>query len=295
MGKVTLVIHGGAGPLPENLGSEELERPYHNALQTALLSGYKILQQGGSSIEAVLTATMMLEDCPLFNAGKGSVFTAKGTHEMDAAIMDGNKLKAGSVCSVSTIKNPILLALKVLEHSEHVMLSGLGAHEFALTQNIEIVSPDYFFTTQRFEQWQKSLNENKFGTVGAVACDALGNLASATSTGGMNSKKWGRIGDSPIIGAGTYANNKTCAVSGTGHGEYFIRAVLAYDISALMEYKNLSLEQACYEAIQIKMKELGGVGGAIAIDNQGHFSMTFNCSRMYRGHISEDGIPHTFI
>lgn len=294
----------------------ELESAYKQKLKDALNAGYSVLKSGGSSLDAVEVAVKVLEDSPLFNAGKGSVFTAEGTNEMDASIMEGKTLKAGSVAGVTTIKNPISAARKVMEKSPHVMMTGKGAEKFAAEQKLEIVSPEYFFDSLRYKQWQKiketekiqldhsedrgdvkpsfdvEFNPNpdsKFGTVGAVALDIYGNLAAATSTGGMTNKKFGRIGDSPIIGAGCYANNKTCAVSCTGHGEFFIRNVVAYDVSALMEYKNLMLQQAAETVIDKKLTELGGTGGVIAVDAQGNIAMPFNTPGMYRGVVKENG------
>lgn len=294
----------------------ELESAYKQKLKDALNAGYSVLKSGGSSLDAVEVAVKVLEDSPLFNAGKGSVFTAEGTNEMDASIMEGKTLKAGSVAGVTTIKNPISAARAVMEKSPHVMMTGKGAEKFAAEQKLEIVSPEYFFDSLRYKQWQKiketekiqldhsedrgdvkpsfdvEFNPNpdsKFGTVGAVALDINGNLAAATSTGGMTNKKFGRIGDSPIIGAGCYANNKTCAVSCTGHGEFFIRSVVAYDISALMEYKNLMLQQAAETVIDKKLTELGGTGGVIAVDAQGNIAMPFNTPGMYRGVVKENG------
>ncbi|MCG3165661.1 MAG: Isoaspartyl peptidase [Bacteroidia bacterium] len=314
--KFALAIHGGAGTILKESMTPELESAYKQKLKDALNAGYSVLKSGGSSLDAVEVAVKVLEDSPLFNAGKGSVFTAEGTNEMDASIMEGKTLKAGSVAGVTTIKNPISAARAVMEKSPHVMMTGKGAEKFAAEQKLEIVSPEYFFDSLRYKQWQKiketekiqldhsedrgdvkpsfdvEFNPNpdsKFGTVGAVALDINGNLAAATSTGGMTNKKFGRIGDSPIIGAGCYANNKTCAVSCTGHGEFFIRSVVAYDISALMEYKNLMLQQAAETVIDKKLTELGGTGGVIAVDAQGNIAMPFNTPGMYRGVVKENG------
>lgn len=314
--KFALAIHGGAGTILKESMTPELESAYKQKLKDALNAGYSVLKSGGSSLDAVEVAVKVLEDSPLFNAGKGSVFTAEGTNEMDASIMEGKTLKAGSVAGVTTIKNPISAARAVMEKSPHVMMTGKGAEKFAAEQKLEIVSPEYFFDSLRYKQWQKiketekiqldhsedrgdvkpsfdvEFNPNpdsKFGTVGAVALDIYGNLAAATSTGGMTNKKFGRIGDSPIIGAGCYANNKTCAVSCTGHGEFFIRSVVAYDISALMEYKNLMLQQAAETVIDKKLTELGGTGGVIAVDAQGNIAMPFNTPGMYRGVVKENG------
>ncbi len=306
MQKLTLVIHGGAGTIDRNEMSNELENAYLQGLQHALDMGYAILEKGGSAVDAVKEAVMVLEDNILFNAGKGSVFTNKGKHEMDAAIMDGNTLDAGAVAGVKNIRNPIALAAEILMNSEHVILSGEGASDFARNQGLPAEPDEYFFSQFRFDQWQvikdsdtfsldhstsdaSNIKEKKFGTVGAVACDSNGNIAAATSTGGMTNKKYGRIGDSPIIGIGTYANNATCAVSCTGHGEIFIKAVAAYDVSALMEYKNLNLTKACEEVVMNKLVKMQGEGGLIAVDSNGNFSMMFNSTGMYRGVKTSDG------
>lgn len=311
--KFAIVIHGGAGTILKEYMTPERENAYKEKLKEALDAGYEILKKNGSSIDAVEKAVMVLEDSPLFNAGKGSVFTSDGKNEMDASIMDGKTLNAGAVSAVSRIKNPINLARLVMEKSNHVMLTGEGAEKFAKENDFEFVDSSYFFTKYRWEQLQQSkkddesvldhsdtlaednsLNdilpdEKKFGTVGAVALDKNGNLAAATSTGGMTNKRFGRVGDSPIIGAGTYANNNTCAVSCTGHGEFFIRGVVAYDISALMEYKKISLQEAAEIVIKKKQVEMGGEGGIIAVDNKGNISMTFNSVGMYRGFMKSDG------
>lgn len=269
----------------------DLQLQYETGLQQALDKGYKILEAGGSSLDAVEAAVMMLEDFPLFNAGKGAVFNNIGKHEMDASIMFGKGLEAGAVCGVGNIKNPVQLARAIMERSGHVLLSGQGAEIFARQQNIPFEDDAYFYTEQRYRQWQEALKEDKvqmdhsdkkFGTVGAVALDKNGNLAAATSTGGMTNKKFGRVGDSPVIGAGTYANNNTCAVSCTGHGELFMRSVVAYDISCLMEYKGLSLKDACDVVVYDKLVKIGGEGGLIAIDKQGNIEMPFNSEGMYR-------------
>lgn len=293
----SLAIHGGAGTITRQSMSAELQQRYEEALLQALKAGEEILSQGGQAIDAVQQAVVELENCPLFNAGKGAVFTHEGHHEMDAAIMDGSNLNAGAVCGVSAVRNPILLAREVLEDGRHVMLSGSGAEEFARLKKLPFESPDYFHVEQRFKQYQQALaedkilldhngsSEKKFGTVGAVARDLNGNLAAATSTGGMTNKRFGRIGDSPVIGAGTYANNNTCAISCTGHGEFFLRAVVAYDISCLMEYKGLSLQEACRLVVQEKLLKLGGEGGLIAVDQQGHIELPFNSEGMYRGSV----------
>lgn len=302
MKKFTIAIHGGAGTLIKGKMTDEKEIAYKKALEHALNSGYSILENGGSAMNAVEEAVKRMEDSPLFNAGKGSVFTAAGTHEMDASIMDGNNLKAGAVTTVTGIQNPISLAKDVMKHTEHVFLAGDGAIEFAKSIGYEIKDPSYFHDELRYQQWQQlkdtdnfqldhSLKkDSKFGTVGAVALDQDGNIAAATSTGGMTNKRFGRVGDSPMIGAGTYANNKTCAVSCTGSGEYFIRGVIAYDVSALMEYKGLSLEEAASEVVMKRLLEIGGDGGLIAVDIHGNITMPFNTEGMYRGMMSSDGV-----
>ncbi|REJ82311.1 MAG: isoaspartyl peptidase/L-asparaginase [Bacteroidetes bacterium] len=293
-----IAIHGGAGTILKSLMTAEKEKLYKVALQDALDQGIKILRNGGSALDAVVHATSVLEDCPLFNAGKGSVFTHDGGHEMDASVMNGSDLKAGAVAGVRNIKNPVLHAKAVMNHSEHVFLFGAGAEEFARKERIEFESDEYFFEKCRYDQLleirdsdQVRLDHSntKFGTVGAVARDVGGNLAAATSTGGMTNKRYGRVGDSPIIGAGTYANNNTCAVSCTGHGEYFIRSVVAYDVSCLMEYKGMTLQQACDEVVMKKLKNMDGEGGLIAIDKLANCSMVFNSEGMYRGFQDADG------
>ena len=306
MQKLTLVIHGGAGTITREDMSAELEQTYLKGLQDALDAGYAVLQEGGTAVNAVKAAAVMLEDNLLFNAGRGSVFTKKGLQEMDAAIMDGKSLDAGAVAGVRNIRNPIELAAEVLLNSNHVFLSGKGANDFAIKQGIKLEPDDYFFSQFRYDQWRavrdsdnytldhtlhdlKELKEKKFGTVGAVACDGNGNIAAATSTGGMTNKKYGRIGDSPMIGCGTYANNNTCAISCTGHGEVFIRAVAAYDVSALMEYKGLTVSEACNEVVLNKLVQMDGEGGLIAVDGAGNYSMVFNSAGMYRGVKSSDG------
>jgi L-asparaginase / beta-aspartyl-peptidase len=290
----SFAIHGGAGTILRSLMTPEKELAYTNALTSALLAGQQILEKNGSALDAVHAAVTELEDCPLFNAGRGSVFTHIGQHEMDASLMDGSNLKSGSVAGVAGVKNPITLARTIMEKSEHVLLAGKGAEEFARTHLLKIESDAYFHDDYRFAQWQEALKddrivldhtEKKFGTVGAVARDRNGHLAAATSTGGMTNKKWGRIGDSPIIGAGTYANDQTCAISCTGHGEFFIQSVVAYDISCLMEYKGMTLEQACHEVVQVKLVQRGGEGGLIAIDSIGNICLPFNSEGMYRGKI----------
>ncbi len=306
MQRYTLVIHGGAGTItPEDM-TPELEMAYTEALNEALDAGYAVLQQGGSAVNAVKAAIVLLEDNVLFNAGRGSVFTKKGVQEMDAAIMDGRQLMAGAVAGVRSVRNPIELATEVMLHSNHVFLSGKGANDFAIKQGVKLEPDEYFFSQFRYDQWkairdsdnysldhthqqvEELMKDKKFGTVGAVACDNQGNIAAATSTGGMTNKKYGRIGDSPLIGAGTYANNHTCGISCTGHGEVFIRAVAAYDVSCLMEYRGLSLQEACEEVVLRKLVHLEGEGGLIAVDASGTPAMVFNSAGMYRGMRSSD-------
>lgn len=298
MNNISIAVHGGAGTILRSSMTSELQQQYENALQDALDKGYAILANGGTSLDAVTAAVVSLEDFPLFNAGRGAVFNNIGGHEMDASIMWGKTLEAGAVCGVSQVKNPVKLAKSVMQHSEHVVLCGKGAEQFARMQNLEFEDAAYFYVAQRYEQWQEALKEDavrldhsdkKFGTVGAVALDKNGNLAAATSTGGMTNKKYGRVGDTSIIGAGTYANNDTCAVSCTGHGELFIRSVVAYDISCLMEYKGLSLKEACDVVVYDKLVKIGGEGGLIAIDKHGNIEMPFNSEGMYRGCKSNDG------
>ena len=302
-----LVIHGGAGTILKKNMTPELEKKYHLKLKEALQTGYDILKAGGTSVEAVEKTIRTLEDSPLFNAGKGAVFTAAGTNELDASIMEGKTLNAGAVAGVKHVRNPISLARKVMEISPHVMLTGQGAERFALKQKFQLVDKQYFFTQKRWDSMQRIKERQKkkespspiahlqveplpyLGTVGAAALDKSGNLAAGTSTGGMTNKKYGRVGDSPIIGAGTYANNNTCAVSATGHGEFFIRRVVCYDISALMEYKGLSLKEAADLVVKEKLVKMKGTGGVIAIDRQGNVAMPFNTAGMYRGYVLKDG------
>ena len=285
-----IAIHGGAGIILKGDLSIEKEKLIKEKLDEAISHGYEILKSSGSSTDAIVETIKILENSPLFNAGKGAVFTNSGTIEHDASIMNGENLNAGASTGTMHIKNPITLAHSIMTSSEHVFLSREGAEEFAKLQNLEIAEQDYFYTDFRFNQLEKQQNTaSKFGTVGCVAMDINGNLAAGTSTGGMTNKKWGRIGDSPIIGAGTYANNKTCAVSCTGSGEYFMRSVVAYDISALMEYKDLSLKEAVYKVIHKKLPSIGGDGGLIAIDNKGNIVMDFNTPGMYRASINKDG------
>lgn len=295
---VVIAIHGGAGTILRSNMTSELQQHYERGLNDALEAGYSILKRGGSSLAAVEAAVVTLEDFSMFNAGRGSVFNNAGKHEMDASIMCGKTLDAGAVSAVSNVKNPIRLAYTIMQRSEHVMLFGAGAEVFAEQHNIEFAPDDYFYNEFRYNQWQEALKEDrvqmdhsdkKFGTVGAVALDKDGNLAAATSTGGMTNKKFGRVGDSPIIGAGTYANNHTCAVSCTGHGELFIRSVVAYDISCLMEYKGLSLKEACDVVVHDKLVKIGGEGGLVAIDKHGNIDMPFNSEGMYRACIDING------
>jgi len=288
-----LVIHGGAGNFTkEDIGTEN-EKEYTAKLNEALNAGDSILKNGGTALEAVEKVIMILEDSPLFNAGKGAVFTSKGTNELDASIMDGKTLKAGAVAGVGDIKNPICAAKEVMLNSEHVLLTGKGASEFAKKQGLEIVDSSYFFTQERWDSYLKIKNKekelDKKGTVGCVALDKNGNLAAGTSTGGMTNKKYGRVGDSPIIGAGTYADNQSCGVSCTGHGEYFIRYAVAFDINALMKYKNMSLKDAAAEVVSNKLVKAGGEGGIIAIDKNGNVVMEFNTTGMFRGYVDMNG------
>ncbi len=303
-----IVIHGGAGTILKENMTPEKEAAYKTKLEEAIKTGHTILKNGGTSLEAVEKTINVLEDSPLFNAGKGAVFTYDEINELDASIMDGSTLNAGAVAGVSVVKNPINLAKEVMLNSPHVMLSGRGAEQFAKERKLEIVDPKYFYTENRMKALKKvkkapehpdaksatsfydpEIKDSKFGTVGCVALDKHGNLAAGTSTGGMTAKKWNRIGDSPIIGAGTYANNATCAVSSTGWGEYFIRGMVAYDISAMMEYKKISLEEASKEVIQKKLTKLGGTGGIVAIDHQGNIAMEFNTEGMYRATMNANG------
>lgn len=293
--KFVLLIHGGCGNFTEEQIPKELQMVYQKALEDALSKGYEILNSGGSSLDAVEAAVVSLENCPLFNAGLGAVYTEAITYELDASIMDGKTLKAGAVAGVKHIKNPITAARKVMDKTEHVLLIGDGAEKFAKEQNITMVDESYFRTAQQKEKEFIKLMQNKNGTVGAVAIDKFGNLAAATSTGGMINKKVGRVGDSPIIGAGTYADNQACAVSGTGWGEYFIRNVIAYDINALMKYKNYTIEEAVDEVIHNKLNAQKASGGIIAIDKNGNYYFTSNTSGMFRGMIDNSGKPQTFL
>jgi L-asparaginase / beta-aspartyl-peptidase len=310
-----IVIHGGAGTILKKNMTPELEKAYREKMTEALKAGYDTLEKGGTSLAAVEAAIRIMEDSPLFNAGKGSVFTNDGKNEMDASIMEGKTLMAGSVAGVRTIRNPITAAKTVMEKSPHVMMVGKGAEQFAKEKGLVIVDTSYFYDERRWKQLQKAKKEEeqmldhsdttgylpsfqtdyKFGTVGAVALDIYGNIAAGTSTGGMTNKRFGRVGDAPIIGAGTYANNNTCAVSCTGHGEYFIRAAVAHDISALMEYKGLSVEQAAKEVVMKKLVKMEGEGGVIALDAKGNFAMIFNSQGMYRGYMKKGESPKVFI
>ena len=286
-----LAIHGGAGTLPRAEMSSEKESAYRAGLAAALDAGFAVLQAGGASLDAVTRAVVVLEDNPLFNAGRGSVFTLDGHNELDASIMDGSTLKAGAVCGVTHIRNPIELARTVMEHSEYVMLSGAGAEEFALSRGVALVPRSYFYTPERWRQLERirsgdvelsALTISHVGTVGAVALDGNGRLAAATSTGGMTGKRYNRIGDSPIIGAGTYADDRSCAVSATGHGEVFIRAAVAHDICSRMRYGGRTLGEAAREVVLEELPALRGDGGIIGIDRQGEIAMEFNSEGMFR-------------
>lgn len=305
--RLGFIIHGGAGVIKKGSLSPEREKEYTDKLREAVLAGYKALQAGKTSLDAVEIAIRILEDSPLFNAGKGAVFTNDGKNELDASIMDGKTLGAGAVAGVHRVKNPITLARAVMEKSEHVMMIGDGAEKFAAEQKLELVDPKYFWTQPRWDALQQILKEeaekkktsqlakeepyNKFGTVGAVALDKNGNLAAGTSTGGMTNKKYGRVGDAPIIGAGTYANNNSCAVSATGWGEYFIRLGVARDICSQIEYRALPIQQAADLVIKQKLQALGGDGGVIAMDKFGYLALSFNSEGMYRAYINSKGEP----
>lgn len=302
-----IVIHGGAGTILRKNMTPEKEQEYRAVLAEAIQVGHRILKAGGSSQEAVEKTIHVMEDSPLFNAGKGAVLNAEGSIELDASFMRGDNLDAGAISGVKTIKHPISAAIQVMEASPHVMLSGGGADTFAAAQGLEIVAPEYFFTERRINalkrvqeaaaaketSWtpeeRNFLEHQRYGTVGCVALDLSGNLAAGTSTGGMTNKKWNRIGDAPIIGAGTYANNATCAISATGWGEFFIRSVVAHDISALMEYKGLTIQEAAYEVIHNKVAKLGGDGGVVGIDRNGNPMMEMNTPGMYRAHMDAAG------
>jgi beta-aspartyl-peptidase (threonine type) len=305
-----ILIHGGAGTILKKNMTPEKEAAYLSKLEEAIKVGHAILKSGGTSQTAVMKTIQVMEESPLFNAGKGAVFTHEGTNELDASFMDGKTLNAGAVAGVTSVKSPIELAIKVMTDSEHVMLSGKGAALFAKEQGLEIVAPSYFYTERRFKSLQRiqdkvktqldhdenkaafydaDIKNAKFGTVGCVALDKDGNIAAGTSTGGMTNKRWGRIGDAPIIGSGTYANNLTCGVSSTGWGEYFIRGQVAYDISAQMEYQNKSLKEATTDVIQNKLTKLGGTGGVVALDKNGNMSFEFNTAGMYRASMDDTG------
>jgi L-asparaginase / beta-aspartyl-peptidase len=290
-----IVIHGGAGVITRDKMTPEMDKEYRAALTMALNTGRKILADGGTALEAVEKSINVMEDNPLFNAGKGAVFTHDGKNELDAAIMNGSDLSAGSVACVTDIRNPITAARYVMTKSVHVMLMGAGASQFAKEQGLEIVPPSYFYTEKRYDELQEILKREKNGTVGCCALDKNGNLAAGTSTGGMSNKRYNRVGDAPIIGAGTYANNNTCAVSATGHGEYFIRWTVAHDISALMEYKGLSLKDASELVVNDKLVKAGGSGGVICVDKSGNISMPFNSPGMFRGFATADGKNGVFI
>ncbi len=319
MSKYTIVIHGGAGTILKKDMTDEKELAYKTALKDALNAGYVLLEKGATAIEAVLAATMSLENNILFNAGKGSVFAKDGSQEMDASIMEGKNLMAGAVSAVRNVRNPVELAYTIMTQSQHVMMTGQGAYDFAKLHNINTEPDEYFYSEFRHNQWKQMQDsedvaldhnvivkdkssfdpseagttadkEKKFGTVGAAALDIHGNIAAATSTGGMTNKQFGRVGDSPIIGAGTYANNKTCAISCTGHGEPFIRAVTAYDVSCLIEYKGLSLEEAMNIVVHDKLMKIDGEGGMIGVDAKGNAAMVFNSEGMYRGLKNSDGV-----
>ena len=308
--KAMLVIHGGAGTITRASMTGDTEKQYREALEQSLRIGHAVLVKGGSSMDAVEASIRFMEDSPLFNAGKGAVFTHDGRNELDASVMDGKTKKAGSIAGVTIIRNPITAARAVMERSEHVMMVGRGAELFATKMGLDIVDPSYFWTERRWKSLQNELlkeegqkpkaelalpDDKKFGTVGAVAVDRNGNLAAGTSTGGMTNKKFGRVGDAPIIGAGTYAENESCAVSATGHGEFFIRWTVAYDIAALMKYRGLTVKQAGDEVVHKKLAPVKGEGGVIILDAKGNFAMPFNSEGMYRGWIGADGVPHVEI
>ena len=315
--KVAIAIHGGAGTILRENMTAEREAEYRAKLEEALKAGHDILEEGGTSLDAVVAAIQIMEESTLFNAGKGAVFTNDGKNELDAAIMDGKTRNAGAVAGISTVKSPVAAARMVMENSPRVMMIGAGAEQFASEQGLETVDPSYFYTDRRFEQLEKIRNteksqldhdgdsksaedkrqgyldkhfpDRKFGTVGAVALDQNGNIAAATSTGGMTNKRYGRVGDVPVIGAGTYADNATAAISATGHGEYFIRSVVAHDITAIMKYQNKSVQEAANTVVKDKLVDMGGGGGVIAIDGEGNIAMPFNTKGMYRGSIDTEG------
>jgi beta-aspartyl-peptidase (threonine type) len=284
-----LVLHGGAGSMNFESMPPERQQQYLDPLDSALQLGLDLLEAGGESIDAVESVIRFLEDHPLFNAGRGAVFTSEGKNELDASIMTGQDLKAGAVAGVTNIRNPISAARAVMEHTPHVLLAGEGASEFAGSVGLEMVDPSYFYTEQRYESLLRAKEEEKHGTVGCVALDRNGNLCAGTSTGGMTNKKHGRVGDSPIIGAGTYANNRTCGVSGTGQGEFFMRWAVAHDISALMEYRGMGVEEAAMEVVEKKLVEAGGEGGVICLDRFGRPAMVTNTSGMFRAYGNSEG------
>ncbi len=300
MSRKALAIHGGAGTILKSQMTADLEREYRSGLEAGLTAGWSVLQDGGPSLDAVEAAVVSLEDFPLFNAGRGSVFTHEGKQEMDACIMDGAELRAGAVAFVRNIRNPISLARLVMERTEHVLLAGEGANQFAEQIGVPSESDEYFFTEHRWLQLQEAIAEGRvqldhaaakpIGTVGAVACDSKGNLAAATSTGGMTNKKFGRVGDTPMVGAGNYADG-TCAVSCTGHGEFFMLGVTAYDVAARMDYKGLTLEEAARETIE-HLTSIKGEGGLIAVDRRGNVTLRFNSEGMYRGFVTDSGEFH---
>lgn len=303
---ISIAIHGGAGVISRASMSDEAERAYRADLERALDAGYAVLEKGGSSLDATIAAVRILEDSPYFNAGRGSVFNHAGVNELDAAIMDGATQKAGAVAGVKHVRNPIELARMVMERTPHVLLSGEGAEEFALEQGVTLVPGSYFYTERRWKQLEEAQKSERvastrqedigyFGTVGAVARDKDGNLAAATSTGGMTNKQWGRVGDSPIIGAGTYADNRSCAVSATGHGEYFIRATVARDVCARVQFTGASLAEAADQVVRQQLAAMGGDGGLIAVDPQGRIALTFNTSGMYRASIDTEGAVYVAI
>ncbi|NMM47188.1 isoaspartyl peptidase/L-asparaginase family protein [Marinigracilibium pacificum] len=310
-GPITLIIHGGAGFVDPEYLKGDVRKNYNDKLSEALNEGYAVLMNGGTSEEAVMTAIQILEESPLFNAGVGAVLNSDGIPELDASIMRGSDLNAGAVAGVSHVKSPIAAAYAVMEMSEHVMMAGQGAEKFIRDQGLEMVDPEYFITDRRRESLKKAKKKEagndkfsqaysdfmnqKFGTVGAVALDKYGVISAGTSTGGMTNKKYGRIGDSPIIGAGTYADNSTCGVSATGHGEYFIRNVVAYDIAARMKYQGTPLADAADEVVMKKLVEMNGSGGIIALDRKGNIAMPFNSKSMFRGYINKKDEPHVYI
>lgn len=304
--KPVILIHGGAGV--DTGISPEAQEQYKAALNEALLAAYKVWKNGAQAVEVVEAAVKSLEDCPLFNAGKGAVFTHDGKNELDAAIMDGRDRKAGAVAGVTIIKNPISAAIAVMQKSPHVFLIGDGANQFAKEQGLEIVEPKYFWTQNRWDELQKKLQEKKtksqlidsktdhrFGTVGAVVRDWQGNLAAGTSTGGLTDKRWGRVGDSPVIGAGTFADNSSCAVSCTGEGEWFIRFTVAGDLAARVKYRHESVKKSADDIIHKVLGAGRGEGGLIALDRDGNYAMSFNSPGMFRGYVTADGKPHAFV